>query len=51
MSDQPESVVVCEKQHGSTSMTRLAADNLQVWLERYRLGELWIRGELGGTRW
>jgi predicted ATPase len=51
MSDQPESVVVCEKQDGATSMTRLAADDLQVWLEKYRLGELWIRGELGGTRW
>ena len=51
MSERPESVVVCEKHHGSTSMTRLAADDLQVWLEKYRLGELWIRGELGGTRW
>ena len=51
MSERPESVVVCEKHHGATSMTRLAADDLQVWLEKYRLGELWIRGELGGTRW
>jgi predicted ATPase len=51
MSDQPESVVVCEKHHGSTSMTRLAADELEAWLKKYRLGELWIRGELGGTRW
>ena len=51
MSERPESVVVCEKHHGSTSMTRLAADDLKGWLEKYRLGELWIRGELGGTRW
>jgi predicted ATPase len=51
MSDQPESVVVCEKHDGATSMTRLAADDLQAWLKKYRLGELWIRGELGGTRW
>jgi predicted ATPase len=51
MSERPESVVVCEKHHGATSMTRLAANDLQVWLEKYRLGELWIRGELGGTRW
>ena len=50
MSDQPESVVVCEKQHGATTMTRLEAGELQVWLQKYRLGELWIRGELGGTR-
>jgi predicted ATPase len=51
MSEQPESVVICEKQGGATSMTRLAADELHAWLEKYRLGELWIRGELGGTRW
>jgi predicted ATPase len=51
LSEQPESVVVCEKHHGATSMARLAADELQAWLEKYRLGELWISGELGGTRW
>jgi predicted ATPase len=51
MSDQPESVVICEKHDGATTMTRLAADELQAWLKKYRLGELWIRGELGGTRW
>ena len=51
MSEHPEAVVVCEKHHGSTKMTRLSADALKVWLDKYRLGELWIRGELGGTRW
>jgi predicted ATPase len=51
MSDQPESVLICEKHDGATTMTRLAADELQAWLKKYRLGELWIRGELGGTRW
>ena len=51
LSEQPESVVVCEKHQGATSMTRLAADELQAWLQKYRLGELWISGELGGTRW
>jgi predicted ATPase len=51
MSEQPESVVVCEKQGGATSMSRLEAGELQAWLQKYRLGELWIRGELGGTRW
>ena len=51
MSDQPEAVVVCEKHHGSSEMSRLSADDLKVWLGKYRLGELWIRGELGGARW
>lgn len=51
MTDCPESVVVCEKHEGKTEMTRLAASDLAVWLEKYRLGQLWIQGQLGGTRW
>ena len=51
LSDQPESVVVCEKHEGQTSMRRLDRSDLAVWLEKYRLGELWTRGQLGGVRW
>jgi len=51
MTETPESVVVCEKQEGKTSMVRLSKDDLAVWLDQYRLGQLWTRGEIGGTRW
>jgi len=51
MTETPESVVVCEKQEGRTSMVRLSKDDLAVWLDQYRLGQLWTRGEIGGTRW
>lgn len=51
MTERPEAVVVCEKHDGQTQMKRLAADDLGVWLEQYRLGQLWTRGDLGGTRW
>lgn len=51
MSEQPETVLICEKQQGQTTMKRLDSDRLTGWLEKYRLGELWTRGELGGTRW
>ncbi|WP_438945728.1 AAA family ATPase, partial [Sediminibacterium sp.] len=51
MSDQPESVLVSEKSNAGTSLTRLNAENLKPWLEKYRLGQLWTRGEIGGTRW
>ena len=51
LTDTPESVVVCEKHEGQTVMRRLEAKNLAKWLEEYRLGDLWIDGELGGTRW
>jgi hypothetical protein len=32
-------------------MKRLSASELSVWLEKYRLGQLWIDGQLGGKRW
>ncbi len=49
--DRPESVVVCERDEAGSLMRRLSAEELEPWLEKYRLGELWIRGEFGGTRW
>ena len=51
LSDCPESVVICEKHDGATEMVRLNKDEMKVWLEKYRLGELWIQGQLGGKRW
>ena len=47
----PDSVIICEKSHGATQLRRLDAVELKPWLEKYRLGELWMRGEIGGTRW
>lgn len=51
MSDAPEAVVVAERRDGGTTLTRLNAGQLRPWLEKYRLGQLWTRGEIGGTRW
>ncbi len=51
MTERPESILVCEKHQGQTEMRRLDSQKLTAWLEDYRLGELWTRGELGGTRW
>ena len=51
MTDRPESVLVCEKRDGQTHIERLDANALGEWLKKYRLGELWTRGEIGGTRW
>jgi predicted ATPase len=47
----PEVVLVCERRAGSTEMRRLDAGGLAEWLKTYALGELWSKGELGGTRW
>lgn len=51
LTDQPECILVCERGETGTSMERLDAQHLQPWLEKYRLGQLWTSGQLGGTRW
>jgi len=51
MTDMPEVVLVCEKTPEGSRLRRLEAEQMKPWLEKYRLGELWISGELGGTRW
>ena len=51
LTDHPNSVLICEKHEGQTQIERLNASHLKEWLGKYRLGELWTRGELGGTRW
>ena len=49
LTDTPEAVVICEKVDGATQLRRLNANDLKVWLEKYRLGELWTSGHLGGN--
>jgi predicted ATPase len=51
--DEPESVVVCERTPGGSSMKRLEKEKLQHWLSDFNtgLGHLWQTGHLGGNRW
>ena len=51
LTETPESIVVCEKHEGQTTLRRLRRDDLEHWLDRYRLGELWSSGDIGGNRW
>lgn len=51
MTDTPECILVAEKTENGTTLTRLDGSKLKPWLEEYRLGQLWTRGEIGGTRW
>ncbi len=51
MTDQPDSVLVAERDENGATLTRLDHDKLKPWLEDYRLGKLWIKGGIGGTRW
>lgn len=43
----PEDVVVANRVKGATEFSRPDAKQLEVWLERYSLGELWEKNDLG----
>jgi predicted ATPase len=45
---EPEDVLVAERESGATTLRRLEAEPLAVWLEDYSLGQLWEKNEFGG---
>ncbi len=49
--DIPEAVIVCEKKMTGTAFKRLNKKNLKEWLDEYSLGQLWLKGEIGGNLW
>jgi predicted ATPase len=49
LSEHAESVVVCENMAGGSRFHRLESDKLKFWMDKYRLGEIWRIGELGGN--
>jgi len=51
LSGCPDAVIVCERDDNGTQLNRLDPDKLKDWLRRYSLGELWLKGEIGGARW
>ena len=51
LTEQPEAVLVARRDENGTRLERLSAEKLEPWIERYRLGQLWLRGDIGGTRW
>lgn len=50
-SDQPEVVMVCDRDQNGTHIKRLDANELEPWLAEYTLGRLWSKGRFGGNRW
>ncbi|MBI3372695.1 MAG: AAA family ATPase [Betaproteobacteria bacterium] len=48
LTEYAESVLVCEY-IGRTVIRRLEAAKLKHWLDKYRLGEIWRIGEIGGN--
>lgn len=46
---QADSVLVAEYLSNGTEFRRLESEKLRYWLEKYRLGELWRIGQIGGN--
>lgn len=49
--DHADCVLVCEKPESTTTMTRLQQTDIDRIRVGRGLGDLWLSGELGGTRW
>lgn len=51
LTEHAAAVVVCDRGESGSVMRRLDPEQLKPWLDDYRLGQLWSKGELGGNRW
>lgn len=49
LTDQPESVVLCERPGAGTTLRRLDSEEVTQWLNDYALGDLWRMGHLGAN--
>jgi predicted ATPase len=49
LTSQPDAVVACERPGAGTILRRLDPRKLAIWLDKYRLGDLWRMGELGAN--
>ena len=49
LSDQPDTVVACERPGAATELSRLDPAKLASWLADYCLGDLWRMGALGAN--
>ena len=51
LTEQAESVLVCDYLENGTTLQRLEVEKLELWLKDYRLGDIWRSGKLGGNLW
>ncbi len=47
----PEALVICERGENGTTMRRLTAAEIVGWPAEVSLGDIWLKGAIGGVRW
>ncbi len=45
---EPEQVITVDQVDGASRFQRLNSNDLKVWLDDFSLGELWLKGNIGG---
>lgn len=45
----PDDILIAEKEHGETKITRPNTEELKDWLKDYTLGEIWRKNIMGGN--
>jgi len=45
----PDDILIAEKEHGETKITRPDTEELKDWLKDYTLGEIWRKNIMGGN--
>ncbi len=46
---EPEQVITVDQIEGATRLTRLNSKEPAEWLQEFSLGELWLKGNVGGV--
>ncbi|MCA8836882.1 MAG: recombinase RecF, partial [Proteobacteria bacterium] len=48
---EPDDIIVVERVDGASRFKRLCNKELEPWLEKYSLGDLWRKNNIGGGPW
>lgn len=49
--DTPEAILVCDWTEQGTEFRRLTKEDVASWPDDISLGDIWLKGGFGGTRW
>jgi predicted ATPase len=49
--EMPEAILVCDWSESGTTLRRLTTADVEAWPDDVSLGDIWLKGGFGGTRW